>query len=509
MVDFAKILAMTPEQHAEALRKAEARLAHVDDTVFVSPSQHEVFELCKRKWAFQRLDGAPHFESDKMRFGTEGHGVAEQWLRNGTIPPKTEAGEVFKQGMALLPAPHPELMIEAELELELDGNIVMVGYIDVLVPPHLRPEKRPKVVDHKFTSDLRYAKKPEELRDDAQAVVYSVAAMEKFNVREVDGAWHYYGFSGPNHKPNGTKVVPFHHTVDSASRPWNRILGQSHEIATLRRTPGIKAVDVEPTPTACAAFGGCEFADRCPLPKGSVLSAHMKQFEKLHSTSNTDTIHAALTQEEIKPMASLKDKLDAKKAAEAKAGGKPSGPSENKADKPAENKGTETTGETKPGGTALLDKMKNMQKNKGATGVNPPPTTDAPSTTPADTSNGDVATGRGKSKNGASEPAPAPKGGKRIVVLFDAVPVKNVPPNTKYLVDLLAPCMASLAEEFNVAHWNLLEFAKGPSLLAVAFDAVLDEFSGTIIVDGGTPEARAVKEVLYARADVIIRGIRA
>ena len=117
----------------------------------------------------------------------------------------------------------------------------------------------------------------------------------------------------------------------------------------------------------------------------------------------------------------------------------------------------------------------------------------------------------------AAKPATAPKpkpangspSGKRIVVLIDAVPVKTVPPNTKYLVDLLAPCMAKVAEENEVAHWNLLDYSKGPSLLAVAFDAVLDEFSGTIIVDGGTPEARAVKEVLYARADVIIRGIRA
>ena len=307
MVDFAKLLKRTPAEHAVAVAAAEARLAHVDDTVFVSPSQHEVFELCKRKWAFQRLDGAARFESDKMKFGTEGHGIAEQWLRNGTVPPRSEAGEVFKQGIHLLPAPHAELMIEAGLELELKGNIVMVGFIDVLVPPHLRQSKVPQVIDHKFTSDLRYAKTPEQLRNDAQAVVYSVAVMERFKSRSVDGAWVYYGFSGPNHKPSGTKVVPFHHTVDSATKPWNRIVEQSHEMAKLRRNPALKAVDVEPTPTACSAFGGCEFAGVCPLPKGSILSGHIKQFEKLHKESNTDT----MTTE--KNMANLNDKLNARK----------------------------------------------------------------------------------------------------------------------------------------------------------------------------------------------------
>lgn len=501
MVDFKKLLSMTPAEREAHFKKALDRAEHVgaldaDAVVFVSPSQHEVFELCKRKWAFKYIDGAPRVETDKQKFGTEGHDIAAEWFRRGTIPPKTEAGEAFKQGMANLPAPHPDLLVEAGLELELDGNVVMIGFMDLLQPPHLRTPKVPKVFDHKFTSDLRYAKKPEELREDAQAVVYSVAAMEQFGTREVDGAWHYYGFSGPNHKPTGTKVVPFHHTVDSATRPWNRILGQSHEIARLRRAPGLKAVDVEPTTTACAAFGGCEFADICPLPKGSVLSGHMKQFEKLHKESNTDTIHAALTGG-TEPMASLTDKLNAKKAAEAaKAGGKPAtGPSTNKSTKPDETKKEEATTPA-PGGQGLLDKMKKMQK--GATGVNPPAAEgDAPSTpAPATTTE----------EKPASKPRAASSGTKRIVVLLNAVCVKNVPPNTKYLVDLLAPCMAHVAEENGVAHWNLVEYAKGASLLAVAFDTVLDEFSGTIVVDSDTPEARAVKEVLYARADVIIRG---
>lgn len=61
-----------------------------------------------------------------------------------------------------------------------------------------------------------------------------------------------------------------------------------------------------------------------------------------------------------------------------------------------------------------------------------------------------------------------------------------------------------------VDHWGLLDFGKGASLLAHHVACHLDNkgFSGVLVVDSYTAEARALTNILIRRADVVFRGVR-
>ena len=254
--------------------------------IFVSPSQLETFDLCKRKWAFQQIKNRRRTEDTTAQtFGITGHTHAQNWLKQGTLPPDTPEGAAMRQGIEHLPAPSPEILTEHEFALGLFNEIVLAGQIDVMVPPHLH-NGRPLVIDHKFTKDIRYAKTHADLANDNQAVIYGVVAMETYKVKEVEARWLYYVASGKAvRKPKGARPVSRVLTFDGMQEPWNRIVQTCDELATLKRNV-TKAHDVEPTVTACTAFGGCEFADICERPKGSVLAAHFKQFEKMHGVKN-------------------------------------------------------------------------------------------------------------------------------------------------------------------------------------------------------------------------------
>ena len=108
-----------------------------------------------------------------------------------------------------------------------------------------------------------------------------------------------------------------------------------------------------------------------------------------------------------------------------------------------------------------------------------------------------------------SQPAPEPA--SRLTVLFNCAILKRPgdAADPVQLIDLLGPIMRAVADQASKAHWLLIPYNDGKAMLAHAFDQWLDEsgWKGTVFVDEASMESMAVREVLLAHADVVVRGL--
>jgi hypothetical protein len=148
-----------------------------------------------------------------------------------------------------------------------------------------------------------------------------------------------------------------------------------------------------------------------------------------------------------------------------------------------------------------------------ATGVNPPESAIAKTLPPPEDK--PKAEAKPDEKTEPAEKKARAKKSKApgFVLLLGAAPTKgdeSVLGAVVQFSDLIAPLLKGIAEREKVAHWALVPFAQGRALLAADLDKALAEkpFEGVLVVDESSEEARAVREVLIFRADVVIRGIR-
>jgi hypothetical protein len=522
----------------------------------VSPSQIETFRLCKRKWAFKMIDGLEDPQKASQAFGVEGHKRIESWLKTGTHPGKDDIGVLVQKAIkpGFLPTPSPALLIEHEYSIPLKDDDYphddqLVGFIDCIVPPE-GGAAPPVVIDHKFRSDFRYAMSAPELRQDVQALVYSLAAWLIFDTEEVLNRWIYYAATGRERprKPKGVQKVEVVRGSGDIITDWRKLIPELRTMLDLRRA-SIRALDLEGTASSCDAFGGCAFKGQCKLTSNARLKSLVAQSnftstrlltnnEKTY-TENPPTIDVGQTGGQ--PMAEdpIVANLRKKKAAQDK------------------------KGEAQPDALALASKV--LGAKPDAEGVNPEPekpivdqkatkatpapevkTTPVPTTqakadpprpiTPPDPKKADAI----RAKLKAAKPAPAanvapaanpapvaekpaakaevksdkkfppnPPNNGKLIVLVNAAMLKADGVTTIHLIELLRPIMQEVADQAEKAHWALIPYGEGKALLAHAFDRWLEEtkWKGTVLVDGMTPESTAVREVLFARADTIIRGM--
>lgn len=486
------------------------------EPVYVSPTQVQAWRLCRRKAAFIYNEGRRPPSTEGQEFGTRGHALGADWLATGATPADKSSPEwaAFSRGIRpdLLPPPGPENKIEHEFKLAVDGGeIHLVGFIDCY-----RPGKRALVVDHKFVSDVRYALTASELATDAQGVMYSGVALF-YGAEEAEARWVYYPKRG-RAKPVRVSVT---FTEESIRPEWERLLADVRAWVAVRRakTP---ALELEPNALACGAYGGCPFRKDCGLTTGQKLAARLHQFDRAHGKKGLPILSGPDTIEQRTKETStmnLAEKLAAMK----------------------QGKTAKPNGAPPPGPPPAAAKAKKPTEKPTARGVNPPEK-DAPAPAEAKPKHDGlycvelrcgvpVPKGEGKlcAKHREPESAPAaapaerppkaapavkPEPGARpgkLTVYIDCVPMKGVR-RTVHLVELLAPVMRAVAEKAKVAHWSLAEYGSGPGLLARALDDAMRSSpmpgSVALVVDGSTAEARAVKEVLLARADVVVKGLR-
>jgi hypothetical protein len=136
-----------------------------------SPSQISTFRDCARKWWRISVNGERQPSSPAAERGSRVHEQIEAYLEHGTQP---------TDGAALAMLPNlPEAgtvageLIEVAFAYQPEGWPVPIrGRVDLLDPESGR------IIDHKTTASLSYAKSAEMLPFDPQAIAYSAAALE-------------------------------------------------------------------------------------------------------------------------------------------------------------------------------------------------------------------------------------------------------------------------------------------------------------------------------------------
>lgn len=222
-----------------------------------SPSQVDTFTLCNRKWWFNKIMGLEIPQHPSAALGEKVHKELENYLEHGD--PKV-LGPIAKAGLSFLPTPGT-VLIEYDLSaLGLTAaGLPALGRIDCL---NLRSEP-PEVIDHKTIGNIDYAKTNEELAKNVQMTVYARAAtveLERMGVPTPDVV-------RVSHIAYQTKGSPVARkasadlTQERIARNWSGIDAKVREMKDVALA--LSPDRVTPTKSACDAFGGCHFRDRC------------------------------------------------------------------------------------------------------------------------------------------------------------------------------------------------------------------------------------------------------
>lgn len=260
--------------------------------IAISPSQVETFDLCARKWAYNKIDRIPSPQNAAAALGEAAHKHREDWLIHGIPPPDDKTGKLARVGMEHLPPPGKALVeIPLVLPVTLDADptvnggrpvrVKVNGRIDFFVPN--TPESGfvfgeagiPLIGDHKTTSGEQWAKTADDLlTKDSQAAIYAAYALHLVpTAPAVDLHWSYMvkGSSPRQHQ------VRARISRDHAMTRFSAVVSRAKSMLRVIQTPGIVASAVEPTVASCEAFGGCPYREVCPISSDERIGALMAQ----------------------------------------------------------------------------------------------------------------------------------------------------------------------------------------------------------------------------------------
>ena len=285
----------------------------------VSPSQFNTFNDCKRQWWFQSILGLPTPQRASAALGTAVHEQLEAYVDSGKLPADTEAGRIAKAGLSLLPEPgtswtevkmHNEDTQAQWPRIYLAG-LPVNGYVDLLN----LAGKRPLIIDHKTTSDLKYAKKKDELLCDPQMVIYGSFALAACDAQGIEAAEVDAG-----HIVYLTRGAP-------AARKTLVTLDRKHLAAERQKLEVIVnemkgfAEDTSPDkvpgePSSCSKYGGCHFRDKCRAlslidAQPTTFAGYFREPSQPATTTPSENLMST-----IDPLAALAA-IKARKAAEA------------------------------------------------------------------------------------------------------------------------------------------------------------------------------------------------
>lgn len=257
-----------------------------------SPSKANKWLLCPRKWGYSYIDKLSEPSSMGAAIGTHGHKCVERWYANDTIkviealalaaPDScgTGGGNTVRRCVRSLLAsgqlPSREANLTAEKMLVIDNpdhHVRWWGFADlvnlgcaILAP--IAGEADAWVYDHKFTSDLKYALTPDQLREDVQAIVYaSWALQERPDLSRVGLQWTYTQRRGAA-TVRPVRVILTRAEVTDRMSMFDDVVG-----SMIKRASGsdIKSSNLPQNWDSCEAFGGCAFRDRCGQSPRSAL----------------------------------------------------------------------------------------------------------------------------------------------------------------------------------------------------------------------------------------------
>lgn len=524
----------------------------------VSPSQISLWRMCRRRWAWKYLAGLPEPQHPSAALGEEVHHLLEDWEKEGKVP----EGGARADGIALKMIDHVPtgegLSVEQKMRFAY-GGVMWSGRKDL----EYRDDATLVVHDHKTTSDLKWAKSAEELREDPQGIMYAFEAFQRHPDDSLRLDW-LYGTTGAKTRIRKVSLTVLRDDVEHAMR--TEILPVGQDLALLKENP-VDPLTLEPSPAACSKFPpvGCPFVERCTdITSGDHLAAALSS-ATVQPTGTKPTMTLAQRLASAKKTApppaeaprttpTLAEKVG---AAPARAEGinppvyaKPEraepGTPENliasmrRLEVPeAAIRGTlqnrfprlasadidallagATIAQVDQVNAALNAASQIIEQNRSVLASVPPV---------AEPAKPKAGPGRGKKKADAlaaadfdsgatpvnapslgddSGPMTAPAGitvGFTLVV--DSFFTKGGP-DTVTLADYLAPVHAQLRAELDLKHYKLADYGKGVGLLNEAVRAYLEQAppTGALLVDSRTPEGADLLNLLTAHAAVVIRG---
>jgi hypothetical protein len=517
----------------------------MNNIFYVSASQIETYKDCPRKWGFRSLDKIKTPTSPGAQYGSDLHKALEKYLLEGTIPKEEDFKKLIEKAKLYLPEKDTPKIVEGNFELIISSPrehpIKLRGIIDCAVI-----EKPYKIIDHKYLSDLRYMKSPEELENNIQSIMYNYLAYYGIGIEEgkylykiieednfegpILNRWIYYNAKGKTRPKKVGKVIPIEIEVtrEQAESKFQEIKEKyiMPMSKSFREVGCAKGLD--PNYLSCKLYGGCPYIALCkPDAKQTFLAIMSQKGEK--KMKQSDLIkNLKKKREKAQKEKSKPEKKDLKKIQEDK-GAKGVNPEESKEDLgtiveddlnkiPTKSTDSETLSNLSKiiSDKPITDSTKTMTWNdENKTDLGRPPTSyefakkageilkDAETTTITK----EWETGRTSISN--SDVKIDPIKSKGLTVLFGSVVAKGTMVNTVHLIELLTPLLNEIVKSKEVEHWALLPLYELKPLLAGALDEFLakESFEGTIIVQDKTIESDAVREVLIKHADVIIQGV--
>lgn len=253
-----------------------------------SASQIETFEMCNRKWWYNKRLKLKVPPTKDTNIGSAVHGEIERYFEDGD---ESKLGIIAKHGLPKLRElrarnPQIELSIGKDKRKGLGTGSPLItlaglpgeGFIDVYLPF--------EVWDHKTTGQMKYAKTADELRMANQLVLYARASqvIEQDFTRPVK-VGHIVYLKVPPYGVRVTDVDLAPEHIESRIQVLDGTVSLMKEVADVR-----SEISVTPTWTACTAYGGCPFKDRCHSTRNinrltQPPGTHMTLAEKLAAAS--------------------------------------------------------------------------------------------------------------------------------------------------------------------------------------------------------------------------------
>lgn len=264
----------------------------MNQTVDISPTQIETWNLCKRKFAFTYLCGLARPASGRSQLiGISLHNRTENYLKTGQLDysSKTPEEQLAAGLLSTLLPFLPPVGTPSEQKLTFDlGGVRFSGKFDWF------EATTPEVGDLKTTSDFSWMKSVETLQKDTQSNLYAYGAAEHFNVdkRKIKGRWVYVRTKG---KPvaREQKFTPDFSALDKIVLDGHNIV-KAWSVAKPKGQVDIKLGNEFPANTAaCRTFGGCPFAgNECNVsPMQRLIGLAKKEKEQVQ---NFDELIAGL-----------------------------------------------------------------------------------------------------------------------------------------------------------------------------------------------------------------------
>lgn len=226
----------------------------------VSATSIRLFQNCQRRWYERYILGKKEESTVAMKRGNEVHRQLEEYLQKGTLPDDTVEGQIAVAGLQYLPSPDPNHQVEQSLDDYPVPNVAIrfKGFIDLLSYENGVLE----VLDHKTTSNFRYALSGEQLKQDTQMVIYARHVLEHYDVDEIT-LTHVVYLTKPPYQSQKTSIVVSRDHI-------YQVFDEIHEIVQDMVSAKEKQVgEMEKNKSHCFSYG-----KRCPYFKECQISAN-------------------------------------------------------------------------------------------------------------------------------------------------------------------------------------------------------------------------------------------